>query len=249
MHFIKKGLSKMQVIRVIVIFIGLCFLIVGAALIWGLVTPWYTSFLLGSTLLAYALATLWIGVVQSYRALVGGGLSLVLTFGGCAIHALQLGQMWYGQTFLYLAIISLWIFFFGLTLPRKKEELLPPSARWLFGIVMTLALLVGIYLIIPLPFRFAWLLRPEQSIIYGWMLIGGSLFFGWSLLKPTWENGYPVLYALLGYDLLLIGPALRLIRQPAPVTVIPFYLGALIIVVLGTGTWTTIVLCKRFFGR
>ena len=239
----------MQVIRAIVIFIGLCFLLVGMSLMWGIWLPWHTSFLLGATLLAYAIATLWIGVVRSYHALVGGGVSLVLTFGGAAIYTLRVGGGWYGQLFLYLAILALWLFFFGLTLPRKREDRLPISVRLLFGIVTTLALIEGVYLIIPLPFRFAWLLNPEEAIIYGWMLIGGSLFFGWCLLKPTWENGYPALYALFAYDLLLIGPVIRLLKEPTPVVVVPFYLWSMILVILGTGIWSGVALGKRLFRR
>ncbi|MCH9625669.1 MAG: hypothetical protein S4CHLAM123_08470 [Chlamydiales bacterium] len=235
--------------RAIIIFIGILLLCAGVALMGGVWTPWYTSFLLGATVFCYAFAALWIGVTKSYRALVGGGVSLLLTFGGCAIYSLRVGEVWYGQIFLYLAIVTLWIFFFALNLPKKKQEPLPASARLLFGIVMTLALLEGVYLIIPLPARFAWLLNPDQAVIYGWMLIGGSLFFGWALFRPVWENGYPALYSLFAYNLLLIGPALRLVKQPSSVAVIPFYLAMLILVVLVTGVWSGAILYKRLISR
>lgn len=238
----------MQFIRAIILILGFCFLLSGVSLMWGVWAPWYTSFLIGSTLFAYAIATLWIGVIQSYHALVGGGLSLALTFGAIAIYSLQKGAGWYGQVFLYLAIIALWIFFFGLTLPKKMEEKLPLSVKWLLGTLATFALLEGIYLIIPQPFRFAWMLRQEQAIVYGWMLIGGSLFFGWVMLKPTWENGYPALYALLVYDILLVGPVIHLFFDTALV-VVPFYLWSMLIILLGSGIWGAVCLLQRLFRR
>lgn len=242
-------MKNMKIIRFILSVVGLFFLAAGVTLLWGKWLPWYSSYLLGSTLIAYSIAILWTAAVESYKALLGGGLSCVITFGGSAIYALRLGHLWIGQMFLYVAVISLWFFYVGLKAEHKSRDPLSYSLRWLFSIVMTIALIEGIYLLIPLPFRFAWVLIPDHAVIYGWMLVGGSLFFGWSLLRPKWENGYPALYALIAYDLLLIGPFLRLFRAPVPVVIIPFYLWAAVIVILGSGIWSITELCKRLFRK
>lgn len=240
----------MQILRSIIILAGVLLLLAGVSCMWGAFAPWYTSFLIGATLFAYSIATLWVGLARSYHALVGGGLSFVLTFGGAALYSLKTGGGWYGQLFLYMAILSLWIYFFGLTLPRKKEEKLPFAARLLFGVIMTLALLEGIYLIVPLPFKFAWLLQPQHAILYGWMLIGGALYFAWVLYRPTWENGYPALYALLAYDLVLLGPALWLLKGGASqVVVVPSYLWAFVVTLLATAVASCWILYKHIFSR
>jgi len=203
-------------------------------------------------LMAYAIPTLWIGVTRTYKAFVGGGLCVIVTFGGVGLYLLRLslevsGVMQAGKFCLYIALLAIWFLFLGLKVPKRKPDRLPLSTQWLFAIVVTVALLEGLYLLVPLPGHFPWLLIPEFSILYGWILIGGALFFGWSLVQPIWENGYPLLYGLLVYDALLIGPSLSLLKEPAQVAVVPFYLWFTIIMVVGSGLWALFELIGRFF--
>lgn len=245
----------MQVIRWIVVIIGMFFLLLGMLLVWG--TPkfpafWLNSYLVGTTFIAYAIPTLWIGATQSYKALVGGGLSALVTFGGAGLYLLKLslqttGLFRAGEFCLYVAILALWFFFLGLRVHKRKTDRLPLTTQWLLGIILTVSLLEGLYLVVPLPGHFPWLLTPELSVLYGWILIGGSLFFGWSLVMPIWENGYPLLYGLLVYDAFLIGPYLNLLKQPTEIAVIPLYLWFAIILIGGSGIWVLLELIGRFF--
>jgi len=245
----------MQIVRWIVIIAGLFFLLIGMLFMWGtpkIPTFWFNLYLVGATLMAYAIPTLWIGVTQTYKALVGGGLCVIVTFGGVGIYLLRLSLkmsdlMQAGEFCLYIAILALWFLFLGLKMPKRKADRLPLSTQWLFAIVLTVALLEGLYLVVPLPGHFPWLLTPELSVLYGWILIGSSLFFGWSLIQPIWENGYPLLYALLVYDALMIGPLFSLLKEPSQVAVVPVYLWFAIIVVTASGLWALLELIGRFF--
>lgn len=245
----------MQLIRVLVILLGLFFLLLGMILLWGMPrfpTSWLNAYLIGATLIAYAVPLLWIGVTETYKALLGGGLSIMISFGGMGIFLLRLslkmsGVHQLGEFCLYLAVLAIWFFFLGLKIPKKKSDRIPLTTQLLFAISMTVALLEGLYLIIPMPGHFPWLLTPELSVLYGWILIGSSLFFGWGLLQPIWENGYPLLYALLIYDALLIGPLLNLFKQPPQVAVVPIFLWFALIIVGGSGIWAFLELIGRFF--
>ena len=240
----------MQIVRWIVILAGLFFLMLGMLFMWGtptIPTFWLNLYLIGATLTAYSIPTLWIGITRTYRALVGGALSLLVSFGGMGIYLLRLGIIQVGQFCLYIAILSLWFFFLGYRKPKRKAEHLPTTTQWLLAFALTISLLEGLYLVVPLPGHFPWLLTPEISVLYGWVLIGGAFFFGWSLVQPIWENGYPVLYALIAYDLLLIGPLLSLLKAPSEVAVIPLFLWFAIVAVAGSGIWTLLELILRFF--
>lgn len=100
----------MHIIRWIVIIAGLFFLLLGMLFMWG--TPkfpiaWLNTYLVGATMTAYAIATLWIGVTATYKALVGGGLCMLVTFGGMGLYFLRLslqipGLMQVGEFCLYI---------------------------------------------------------------------------------------------------------------------------------------------------
>lgn len=244
-----------MLIRWIVFLIGLFFLLFGALLLSGIQSEtlsWPNSYLLGATLIAYAIATLWIGVMQAFRALVGAGLCGALTFGAIGLFLLRLSHenpetLQAGEFSLFLAIFSLCFLLLGLKVTPKKADRLPLTTQWLFGLVLISALIEGLYLIVALPGHFPWTISAEFAVVYGWILIGSTLFFGWSLLQPTWENGYPLLYALLVYDALLIGPLLSFLRDPADVEINSLYLWFAIIFLAVSGIWTLIELTSRFF--
>ena len=245
----------MQIIRGIVIIAGLFFLLLGVLFMWG--TPkipafWLNLYLVGATLVAYAIPTLWIAATQTYKAFVGGGLCMIAAFGGAGMYLLRLslqmtGVMQAGEFCLYIALLAFWLLFLGLKVPKRKVDRIPLTTQWLFAIVLTVSLLEGLYLVVPLPGHFPWLLTPELSVLYGWILIGSSLFFGWSLIQPIWENGYPLLYALLVYDALLIGPLLSLLNEPSQAAIVPVYLWFGIVFILGSGIWALLELIGRFF--
>ncbi|MCC5831783.1 MAG: hypothetical protein JJU12_01925 [Chlamydiales bacterium] len=245
----------MQIIRGLVVIVGLFFLLLGVLFMWEMPPfpgPWLNTYLVGATLTAFAISTFWIAATQTYKAFVGGGLCMITAFGGAGIYLLRLslqmtGVMQAGEFCLYIAILALWFLFLGLKVPKRKIDRLPLTTQWLFALTLTVALLNGIYLTVPLPGHFPWLLNPELSVLYGWILIGSSLFFGWSLIQPIWENGYPLLYALLAYDALLIGPLLNLLQEPTQVAVVPVYLWFAIIFISLTGVWALLELMGRFF--
>lgn len=245
----------MQIVRWIVILAGLFFLLLGVSAMMGfpfVVSLWPNLYLLGATLMAFAIPTLWIGVTQTYKALVGGSLCTVVTFGAGGMFILRQSLQYpnvrgVGESCLYIAILALWFLFLGLRVAKRKADLLPRSTQLLFALLLTVALLQGLFLLVPLPGRFPWIIPSELSILYGWVLIGIAIYFGWCLIQPIWENGYPLLYGLLVYDALLIGPLLSLFKEPAEAAVVPTYLWFATLIVAGSGIWAFLELIGRFF--
>ncbi|MEZ5314627.1 MAG: hypothetical protein R3E91_00195 [Chlamydiales bacterium] len=245
----------MQIIRGIVITTGLFFLLLGVLLMSGMSNApgiWLNNYLIGATISAYAISILWVAVTETYKAFIGGGISIMIALGGGGLSLLHLstetrGMMYLGELCLYTAILFIWFFFLGLKFSKKSTHSLPSTTRWLFGLMFTVVLIEGLYLIVPIPGRFPWLLSQEFSIFYGWILMGSSLFFGWSFIQSSWDNGYPLLYSLIVYNMLLIGPLLSLLKSSFQVTVIPFYLWFSIIVIIGSGIWAIFELINRFF--
>ncbi len=247
----------MLVIRILLSLLGLFFLLVGISLLFffpTFPTSWIDGYLLGATFTAYAIATLWIASTQTYKALLGAGIAATLTFGGSGLYLLQLSKkmpalQMEGEAILYLSVLSLWLFFLGLKVSHRKPDSLPVSLQSLFGLVFTFALLEGLHLVLPSPAHFPWLLTPEFSVLYGWVLIGGSLFFGWALVQATWENAYPLLYGLVFYNALMIGPYFGMLKEGSEISVNPFYLWLAIGATLITGGWSIFELIRRFFFR
>ncbi len=245
----------MQIVRWIVFIIGLFFLFLGMMFLLGtpkMPTFWINGYLMGVLLTTYAIPTLWISVTKTYRVLAGGGLAALITFGGVSIYLLRLslqmtGILELGEYCLSFAVLSLWFLFLGWKLPKRKSLRLPFTTQLLFALILTTLIMKGIFLVIPLPGFFPWLLTPQLSVIYGWFLIGSCFFIAWSLFSPIWENAYPLLYAILVYDALMIGPYLSLLREPSEVAVIPFQLWLAIVFVVASGIWALLELIGRFF--
>lgn len=240
-------------VRLVVFLVGLLFLLLGVIFMWGISqfsNFWLNAYLFGATLMAYAIPLLWIGVTRSYKALAGGGLALFVTFGAIGLYLLRLhveGLIHIGEISLALALLGLWFLIVGIKIAHTKKDRLPVSTQWLMALVLTIALIQGLFLIVPLPTHFPWMLSNELSVIYGWVLIGASLFFGWTLFEPIWENGYPLLYAILVYDALLIGPFLSLLNPSSKGAIAPLYLWMAVTIVMGSGVWALLELIGRFF--
>lgn len=243
----------MPIVRGIIILAGLLFLLLGMLFMLGiskLTGEWLNSYFIGACLLAYAIPTLYIGITQAYKALVGGALNVIVTFGMVGLFILRLSAEMpeiarLGEGALYIAILAVWLFLLGLRVKTRKDDRLPISTQWLFAVVFTIALAEGLFLLVPIPGHFPWLLTPELSVIFGWVLVGGALYYGWCMVCPIWENGYPGLYGLIVYSGLLIGPYLSLLGG-TDVAVIPLYLWLAIIVSAGTGIWAIVELLRRY---
>lgn len=240
-------------VRLIVFIVGLLFLLLGMVFMWGISqfsTFWMNVYLFGATLMAYAIPLLWVGITRSYKALAGGGLSLLATFGAIGLYLLRLhieGLIHIGEISLAIALLGLWFLIVGIKIAHSKKDRLPVSTQWLMALMLTIALIQGLFLIVPLPTHFPWMLSNELSVIYGWVLIGASLFFGWTLFEPVWENGYPLLYAILVYDALLIGPFISLLSPASKGTIVPLYLLLTLIIIVVSGIWALVELIGRFF--
>lgn len=241
-----KPHAVQTILRGILLIIGFGFLVVGMSFIWGLATPWFTSFFIGSAFISFSVALLWIGIFQSYRAFVPIGIGALISFGGMGIYLLRI-ENYYGEYCLYVALLFLWLFFLGLKWRQRKTDYLPFSVQCLFGLILTLALIEGLYLVIPISSYFVWVLTHEFSVLYGWILIGCAIIFAGALAVPTWEIGYPLLYGLLIFDLLIIGPFLTLFTDQNEIVVMPFFLWASLILIIGSAVWALIELAKRLF--
>jgi hypothetical protein len=75
----------------------------------------------------------------------------------------------------------------------------------IFSIVLVVA---GTMLVLQRPVVFPWSLKPESSVIFGFIFLGAALYFATGLFVPKWHNARGQLLGFLAYDLVLIGPYL-----------------------------------------
>lgn len=241
----------MQIIRFILWCFSIFLLLAAVALMWGMLPiDWLTGYLIGSLFLGYAFSLMWVAYTQTYRALVGLSLGLMITLAAIAFIVLRSGRelYWLGTGSLYAAFLSLWFFILGLKVSKKNTNRLPISVQYLFALVFTASLLEGVYLAIKVPDQFIWALANDLSLLYGWALIGIALFFGWALLKPVWEHGYPQLYTLVLFDLAAIGPILSLFQDPRALNEPISHLWIAVVAIVVTGSWGVIELARRLIG-
>jgi hypothetical protein len=89
---------------------------------------------------------------------------------------------------------------------RPNAQPTPGFVRVSYVIFILVLLAVGAALILKIPNTFPWPLKPESSVVFGWMFVGDAFYFLYALLYPGWPNARAQLWSFLAYDLVLIGP-------------------------------------------
>lgn len=214
------------VMRVIFILIGLGLLVLCAGFVlqlpWALhLWPWQDSRLsylfIGSICAAIALPVLWIGASAEYAALRAGALDFALMYGGLLATLLityPAVQAWLKPVIaiglcVTLLLVNILIYWRARAIPFTANQPIPPLLRNSFLLFFLALVLVGSSLVLQFPHIFPWPLKPQTSIVFGWVYLGAAVYFLYGWLYPVWGNVNGQLAGFLAYDLLLIWPFIQ----------------------------------------
>lgn len=163
-----------------------------------------------------AIPLLWIAWSGTLGALRGYALGFSVMYGGMAVTALlvyagneQASLLMYGLLVAVLAALCTMLFMWNPASVQPDVRPMPAALRIPFAIEVVVLALVGTALVTKMPNVLPWPLRPESSVMYGWVFLGLALYFGYTLVKRTWEHTQGQLLGFLAYDLVLLLPLLR----------------------------------------
>jgi hypothetical protein len=206
----------------------LCFLAMGAAMIalgagFSFNLPWAASFwpwpegrlsflFVGSVLAALGAGSLYVGITREWRAATGGGLTFLVSATGIAVTLLA-REPPVAPAFIPVLLALAAVALLMLNDSRQRRPLdsrpLPLLVRyscWLFAAALLAA---GAALLLRYPHVFPWPLKPDTSLLYGWIFLGLALNYAYVAARGGWADGKVSLLAFLVYDLVLIGPFVR----------------------------------------
>ena len=172
---------------------------------------------IASILAAIATPVLWMGLSGELAAMRGGALDFGMTYLGLSATLLLAGSAanelisvpFYLSITLAALVFNLWLFWGTRTLTFSDQRPVPMLVRLSF-IVFTLVLIgVGIALIMRVPAVFPWPLKPQSSIVFGWIFLGAAMYFLYGSIRPVWGNVCGQLIGFLAYDLILIIPFIQ----------------------------------------
>lgn len=164
---------------------------------------------------AIAAPMIWIGFTGEFDAAQGGAVNLGIAAAGSAAYLFtRYGQD--GSRFLLISgtasafflLVNVGIFLWSRHYPIQDQRELPLLVQVSFGTFSVLLILVGALLVLQSPVVFPWPLRPESSVIFGWIFWGAASYFAFGLRSPRWHHGKGQLLGFLAYDLVLIIPYL-----------------------------------------
>lgn len=208
----------------ILIGLGLLVLCLGFALRlpWALsLWPWEDgklSYLFIAAICAgIALPVLWIGLTEEYAAIRAGALDFAMTYAGLLatlVITYPAVQEWIAPPLAMglcaaSLILNLGLYAWSRNLPFKYDQPIPALLRFSFGLFFLALVVVGISLVLRLPHIFPWPLKPQTSIVFGWVYLGAAVYFLYGLIYPVWGNVKGQLAGFLAYDLLLIWPFIQ----------------------------------------
>lgn len=168
-----------------------------------------------SIILAEGCTMGWTAATLDLNAARGGALGFAAMNGGLAGYTLWLHSQRHEGLLLGWAVVcgalavgALILFVLDGRNPRDASPT-PPFVRLSF-LVFALALFTATaMLLLRAPVVFPWKLKPESSIMFGFLFLASAIYFfdGW--WRPSLANSYGQLIGFLVYDLVLIPPYLR----------------------------------------
>jgi len=177
----------------------------------------------GSILAAIGAATLWIGVSGEWEPLAAGALNLIVMMGGlAAFFFLLAGRADQPRLLAYavgvglFALFNLGLFLRAHRLPARNPIPTPRLVSVSYGLFAAILVLIGVALILKTPNIMPWPLKPETSVVFGWIFLGDAFYFLYGLLRPSWQYARAQLWSFLAYDLVLIGPFLAHLSNVRP---------------------------------
>jgi len=164
---------------------------------------------------AIAAAMIWIGLSGELGIAAAGALNLVVMMGGMAVYLGQVARQPAREYLIYYAIgcglfalFNVLLFFWSRRIPIRDPRPTPWPVRLSYGLFTAVLVVVGGALILQTPNIFPWPLKPESSVVFGWMFLGDAFYFLYALLYARWHAARAQLWSFLAYDLVLLGPFL-----------------------------------------
>lgn len=167
----------------------------------------------GSILAAVALPILWIGAKGELAAMRAGALDFALSFAGIAafltwLHPAEGLTPWVVGAWLALAAnLAIWLAV--RRLPFRDTRPVPGLVRGAFLALGLVLIGVGTALLLCLPAVFPWPLKPETSVLIGWVFLGAAVYLLHGFVYPLRGNVSGQLAGFAAYDLVLLVPFIQ----------------------------------------
>lgn len=223
---------------------------------WALATwPWQDGRLshifISSVLAAVAAAMLWIGKSTQFAGAAGGFLHMATMLGGAALVFFPLGQERADTRLTAYALVCavaaagcVAAFAWAQRQPTLINRRLPTALRVWCVLYILIVIPAGIALIRRAPGIMPWPLKPESSMVYGWIFVAAAWSFVYPLWRPQVEHIRVGLVGFLAYDAVLLVPFVRHFE-----TVRPELHTSLLLYVVALSVSTAVSLYYLFLNR
>jgi hypothetical protein len=162
---------------------------------------------------AVAVPNIWIGLSGESGAAKGGAINLGAAALGSSAYLFLLyfrdrepQILTTAVVFAVLLPIAVVIFRWSKNNPIRDTRAMPDPVKISFLVFTSVLIVTGTLLVQQRPVIFPWPLKPESSVIFGFIFLGAALYFANALFEPKWHNARGHLLGFLAYDLILIGP-------------------------------------------
>jgi hypothetical protein len=115
-----------------------------------------------------------------------------------------------------VAVLSVWLFFWGHRQPIDTRQPTPRVVRLSFLLFAVVLVMTGGALILRTPNILPWPPRVETGSLIGIIFFSDAFYFLYGLLRPYWPYARTQLWSFLAYDLVLIGPLAAFLPSVQP---------------------------------
>ena len=178
---------------------------------------------IASILAAIAIAMIWIGISGDGGSVPAGALNIFVMQIGMAgfllMHSQETNQprlLPYAIGVGIFSLLALGLFFASHRYPFPATQKMPRVVRISFGIFVVFLVLSGGGLVFKTGIIMPWPLKPESSVMFGWIFLGDAFYFLYAILRPYWSFARAQLWSFLVYDLVLIVPLLDHLQRVPP---------------------------------
>lgn len=179
--------------------------------------PWkegrLSNIFVSSVFAAVAAAMFWVGLSRRFGGAAGGFLHVSTMLGGIASVLYPLGQqrgdgrlIGYAVGTAAAALVGLLGFAWARRRSLADTRPLPTGLRIWCLVYVLILLPAGTALILGVPGIMPWPLKPETSMVYGWVFVAAAWSLIYPLLQPRVEHVRVGLFGFLAYDLVLLLP-------------------------------------------
>lgn len=167
---------------------------------------------IASILAAVALPIIWIGGSGELAAQRAGALDFALSFAGITATLASLSGSDREELKLFAlatavsCAANLVIYWLSRRIDYQDRRPLPALLSFSFKFFALILIIVAGALIVQMPAIFPWPLKPETSVMIGWIFLGAAVYFLHTSYQPYWANAKGQLLGFLAYDIVLLWP-------------------------------------------